>query len=256
MAATAVAQTRLRSNPLSLSVIVPAYNEEATIGVVLERLLSLPLTVDVLVVDDGSSDNTRGAAKAFCDHDARVRLFSHKRNRGKGAAIRTALPHIRGELVVIQDADLETDPRDLLRMVALFDYPTVSVVYGSRWLTKRALSASRFASWALSWITDLLFGSRLTDESTCYKMFRSEVLRSLELNANGFDFCPEVTAKALLAGYSIEEVPISYSPRPRFAGKKIGWLDGIWAIWRLVRCRLAARRTITSDRRERCKIQV
>ncbi len=235
-----------------LSVIIPAYNEAGTIARVLERVLALPgLELDVIVVDDGSTDGTADVAFRRARTDPRLRVLSHDRNRGKGAAIRTALPHAQGEVVVIQDGDLETDPRDILRLLSLFRRREVQVVYGSRWLCAggRRLSASLVAAKVLGLLTRILYGGAVTDVATCYKMFRIEVLHSLDLKVDRFSFCPEVTAKVLLAGHTIHEVPISYSPRTVREGKKIRWRDGINAVWTLLNVRLTGRRSLLGGSR-------
>ncbi|MBI4603027.1 MAG: glycosyltransferase family 2 protein [Planctomycetes bacterium] len=237
---------RATARPGLLTVIVPVYNEAPTAGLLLRRLLSIPEPpLQVIAVDDGSTDGSRAILEAAARNEPRVLLLAHARNLGKGAAIRTALPHVRGEVVAIQDADLECDPRDLARMFELLESPEVDVVYGSRWLPScsrtrlwsRCLS-SYLASRLLSAVTNLLYSSRLTDEPTAYKMFRTEILRGLSLEASGFDFCPEVTAKVLLSGRRIEEVPISYEPRSYRQGKKVTWRDGLRALWVLVKLRL------------------
>lgn len=225
----------------TLTVIVPAFNEERTIGELLRRVLALPIALEVIVVDDGSTDRTGDIAGSIAGTDGRVRIETHSINRGKGAAIRTALPGVRGSMVVIQDADLENDPRDLLTMAARFSDPNVSVVYGSRWLgasLRRRLSSSFLASWILSRLTNHFYGSNITDVPTCYKMFRNEVLRSIKLTSNGFEFCQEFTAKALLAGFKVVEIPIGYYPRTVAAGKKIRWFHALQGAWTLLKCRI------------------
>ncbi|MBI4603595.1 MAG: glycosyltransferase family 2 protein [Planctomycetes bacterium] len=222
--------------------MVPAYNEAGTIAVVLERVLALPgVQLEVIVVDDGSTDRTGDVARVLARRDARVRVLTHPRNRGKGAAIRTALAHASADVAVVQDADLENDPRDPLRLLERLTEDRAPVVYGSRWLSPQ--SARPFSSWvaakALSWLTRLHYGARVTDVPTCYKMFRTRLLRSLALESEGFDFCPEVTAKALLAGHEILEVPISYRPRGRKEGKKVRWRHGLEAVWTLVKVKIA-----------------
>lgn len=230
------------ASALELSIIVPVYNEGDTIAELLRSLLALPYPrLDIVVVDDGSTDDTASTVEAARRADRRIRLLRHESNRGKGAAIRTALPRVHGDVIVIQDGDLENDPRDLMRMVRLFADSDVSVVYGSRWLTRsswRRKISSYCAAAFLSALTNGLYGSRITDEPTCYKMFRAEVRKRMRLEADGFDFCPEVTAKALLAGHSIREVPVSYYPRSRRDGKKISVKDGWAAVRKLVSIRL------------------
>nr|HID13715.1 glycosyltransferase family 2 protein [Anaerolineae bacterium] len=169
-----------------------------------------------------------------------LKIVHHEQNRGKGAAIRTALEHVTGDVVITQDADLEYDPREYPRLLAPFEDPAVQVVYGSRNLRRNPRSSWSFY-WGgrlLSWIANLLYGSHITDEPTGYKVFRADLLRSLDLQSDGFEFCPEVTSKVLRRGIEIHEVPISYRPRAFDEGKKINWRDGLWAIWTLLKYRL------------------
>jgi glycosyltransferase involved in cell wall biosynthesis len=237
------ANAGLSLRPL-LSVVVPVYNEEMAIGDLLRRLLGAgEIPLEILVVDDGSTDRSREIAEGLARQDSRIRLLRHPNNLGKGAAIRTALPHLRGGVVAIQDADLEYDPADLPRLVAAFADPAVEVVYGSRWLGRRRTPqrwSSYLASRLLSALTNVLYGSAITDEPTGYKLFRASVLRGLALECSGFDFCPEVTAKVLLLGCKIHEAPISYAPRTYAQGKKISWWDGVRAAWVLLKLRLRA----------------
>jgi len=166
-------------------------------------------------------------------------VLFHERNRGKGRAIRTALEHVTGDVVVIQDADLEYNPQEFLKMVKLINAGSSDVVYGSRNLDTNPPSGLTFY-WGgkfLTWLTNVLYGGHLTDESTCYKMFRTSVIKSLNLRCERFEFCPEVTAKVLRRGFRIVEVPIKYSPRRKAEGKKIRWLDGLQAMWVLLRYR-------------------
>ncbi len=225
---------------MKLSVIMPVFNEEATISAILERVLAVPLEKEVIVVDDGSSDGTWQALQRYA---ASCTLLRHPRNRGKGAAIRTALPHVTGDIVITQDADLEYDPAEYPRLIQPIVEGRADVVYGSRLLNGGAPTAGllfylggRF----LTWLANLLYGLHITDEPTGYKVFRTEIIRGLNLQSEGFEFCPEVTALVALSGVSITEVPISYRPRSLEQGKKIRWRDGWIAIWTLLRCRLAA----------------
>lgn len=198
--------------------------------------------MEVLVIDDGSSDGTMGEFERFRDCYAGVvplRLI-RKTNGGKGSAIHTGLPHATGEFILIQDADLEYDPRDYPAMLAAAETSRSDVVYGSRNLIRGNARSSLSFYWGgrfLSRLTNLLYGSTLTDEATGYKLIRRNVLEKLNLTCRGFDFCPEVTAKLLRAGYTIREVPIRYRPRSRAEGKKIYWWHGLQAIWILVKHR-------------------
>lgn len=231
----------------SLSALVPAFNEEPTIAEVLERVRALPLTgLEILVVDDGSTDGTAREARRIADLDPRIRVFSHSENSGKGAAVRTALRHARGDVVVVQDADLECDPRDLLTMLARFRDADVHVVYGvrPRWTgNPRGRWLYDLGAALLTAATNVLYGARISDEPTCYKMLRRALLLDLKIESHGFDFCPEVTAKLLLRRQTIHEMPISYNPRRRREGKKIKVVDAISALctllrWRIQRCEL------------------
>jgi dolichol-phosphate mannosyltransferase len=224
---------------VNLSVLIPCFNERETIQEIVRRVRAVPLNIEIIIVDDGSTDGTRAVLETMRDEYCKV-LF-HDRNRGKGRAIRTALPAATGDLVVVQDADLEYDPQDLLRLVEVFKRDGSTVVYGSRNLRGNARSYSTFywGGRVVSWLTTLLYWCHITDEPTCYKMFRTELLKSLDLKCEGFEFCPEVTAKVLRRGHKIVEVPISYLPRNFAEGKKIRWTDGLLAIWLLIRYRFS-----------------
>jgi glycosyltransferase involved in cell wall biosynthesis len=225
-----------------LSIVVPVYNEEGTVGAVIERLLAidLPIAREILVVNDGSTDGTRGVLDALPAQGDRLRIVHATANGGKGLAIRTGFAHAQGTIVAIQDADLELDPAQLGALVQPILAGETSVVYGSRFLHGRAgapwltVAANRF----LTSLTNALYGSDLTDMETCYKVMRTDVARALSLEANRFDIEPEITAELLRRGHRIVELPVRFDPRSRAQGKKIGWRDGLHAIMTLVKLRV------------------
>jgi len=223
-----------------LTIVIPAYNEEKTILETIRRVEAAELGVpkEIVVVDDGSSDGTRRILVGLGDD---CRVVSLPQNRGKGAALRAGFAVASGDYVVVQDADLEYDPAELRSLVAKADEGH-KVVYGSRRLGRGKNPMAGLSYYAggvlLSWLSNLLYGIRITDEPTCYKMFERELLVSIPLKCEGFEFCPEVTAKVAKRGVPIVEVPISYHPRSRAEGKKINWRDGAVAIWTLFKYRI------------------
>ena len=219
--------------------IIPCFNERGTIQAILERVRHVDVPKEVIVVDDGSSDGTREILDHLSERFPDVIILHHQRNRGKGAAVRTGLRCATGEIVIIQDADLEYDPDDYLAVIGPILEGRAEVVYGSRNLRRNRYSYLTFY-WGgrlVTLVANLLYGARLTDEPTCYKAFRRAVIQDLDLESTGFELCPEVTAKVLRRGYAIHEVPISYNARSREAGKKIKARDGILAIWTLIKYR-------------------
>jgi glycosyltransferase involved in cell wall biosynthesis len=224
-----------------LSVIVPVYNERDTVALAVQRARSvdLPLDRELIVVDDGSTDGTSDILPTLSD--SKVRVLFHPTNRGKTAAIRTGLDHATGDLVLIQDADLEYDPDDWSRLLTPVLEGRARVVYGSRFTGRRRnmLFWSTVGNRFLCLVTNVLYGSRLSDVETCYKLFDRRVLQGITLRSERFGFEPEVTAKLLQAGEPIVEVPISYDGRTRQEGKKISWRDGLETLRILVTCRLA-----------------
>jgi glycosyltransferase involved in cell wall biosynthesis len=222
-----------------LSVIVPVYNERNTVVEILRRMraVELPLDREFVVVDDGSDDGTGAVLTQL--GDSTVKILTHPTNRGKGAAIRTALEHVTGDLVLIQDADLEYDPDDWAKLLAPVLKGRAVVVYGSRFTGEH--TNMLFFHWAgnraLSLVTNLLYNTTLSDMETCYKLFDRTVLDGITLKAERFDFEPEVTAKILRQGVRIYEVPISYAGREFHEGKKITWRDGFAAFLTLVKYR-------------------
>jgi glycosyltransferase involved in cell wall biosynthesis len=222
-----------------LSVIVPVYNERNTVVEIIRRMraVDLPIDREFVVVDDGSTDGTRAVLTQL--GDSTVKIVTHPQNRGKGAAIRTALEHVTGDLVLIQDADLEYDPDDWSKLLAPVLKGRAVVVYGSRFTGEHRNML--FLHWAgnrvLSLVTNLLYNTTLSDMETCYKLFDRRVLERITLKSEKFDFEPEVTAKVLRQGIRIYEVPISYAGREFDEGKKITWRDGIAALTALVKYR-------------------
>lgn len=229
---------------MKLSVIVPVYNEEQTIGAVIERIRAVdlgPIEKEIIVANDGSSDGTRRAIdEGPWRDDPAIRVLHSPINLGKGAAVRLGLQHATGDVLLTQDADLELNPEEYGKLLAPIIDNGATVVYGSRFLQKNgAISLrTRAANRTLTMLTNVLFAGRLTDMETGYKVFRREVLEKIRLRCVGFDFEPEITAKLLLAGYKIVEVPIGYSPRRADEGKKIRAVDGLDAVYVLLKCRL------------------
>jgi glycosyltransferase involved in cell wall biosynthesis len=223
-----------------LSVIVPVYNERNTVVEILRRMriVELPLDREFIVVNDGSDDGTDRVLTQL--GDSTVKILSHPENRGKGAAIRTALEHVTGDLVLIQDADLEYDPEDWPRLIAPMLKGRAKVVYGSRITGERRnmLYLHWVGNKVLSLTTNLLYNTTLSDMETCYKLFDREVLRGITVKSDRFDFEPEITAKVLRQGIRIYEVPISYAGREFDEGKKITWKDGFAALFALVKYRV------------------
>jgi glycosyltransferase involved in cell wall biosynthesis len=234
----------LAKKPL-LSVAVPVFNELATLLEIHKRILSVPLDLEILYVDDGSTDGSRKVLmEQIAGTDARVRVVLHDVNQGKGAAIMTAIKHAAGELFIVQDADLEYEPLDYVRLVEVFKQPAVQVVYGSRFLKRRHPENMKLTNWLANRIltitTNVLVpGAGISDEATCYKVFRTQMLKLVPLHARRFDFCPEITMKVLRRGHAIHEVPISYSARTEAQGKKIKWTDAFDAFSALLRYRFS-----------------
>ena len=221
-----------------MSVIVPVFNEHATVAAVIDRLLTIDFPADreIIVVNDGSSDGTREVLGRL-EGTPRLRIVHVEVNRGKGHAIRIGLDQARGDVIAIQDADLELDPAQLGALVEPLLQGEADVVYGSRFLGRRpdAPWLTLVANRTLTSLTNILYGSSITDMETCYKIMRTTVARGLGLTADRFDIEPEITARLLKAGHRIVELPVTFTPRSRAAGKKIGWRDGVRAVEVLVK---------------------
>ena len=224
---------------MKISVIIPIFNEARTINTILDRVLATGLSHEIILVDDGSSDGTRGLLSSL-DGSRGIRVILHEKNRGKGAAVRTGLGEATGDVILIQDADLEYDPRDYPVLLKPIEEGLADVVYGSRFLggPRRAVMFwHMIANKLLTFETNLLYNTILSDMETGYKVFRREVLQDIKLRANRFDFEPEFTAKILKRKACIYEVPISFNPRAYADGKKITLKDAFSAAWALLRYR-------------------
>ncbi len=227
-----------------LSVVIPVYNEVNTIEKVLERVkaVHIPLEKEIIIVDDGSTDGTREKLSEIQRADPSLKIILHERNMGKGAALRTGFQHVTGQIVIIQDADLEYDPSEYPRLLGPILDGRADVVYGSRFLggtTRRVTSFWHYmANKFLTFLSNMLMNLNLTDMETCYKVIRTDVLKRLNLRGNRFEIEPEITAKLARIGCRIYEVPISYSGRDVSEGKKIKWKDGIAAIYYIVKFKL------------------
>jgi dolichol-phosphate mannosyltransferase len=227
---------------------MPVYNEADTLRGIIQQVLALPIDLELIAVDDGSSDGSGDILTEI--RDPRVKVITEERNRGKGWAIRRGLEAATGDAVVIQDADLEYDPQDLVKLFGLFQSGKGAVIYGNRLHQGNPrFSYQRYllGGMMVSFFTNLLYGSRLDDEPTCYKLFDAQLIKSLRLNCTGFEFCPEVTAKVLRLGYDILDVPIQYKPRGFEQGKKIRWMDGIHALWMLLKVRFIPRARLVKE---------
>jgi len=224
-----------------ISIIVPVFNEAGTVRQVIDRLLQIPLPAprEIIVVNDGSTDGTRHVLDGIAPVDGVLSIVHAAANGGKGSAIRIGLARARGTVVAIQDADLELDPVQLADLVLPILNGEAEVVYGSRFLAGRPSGPwlSIAANHSLTWLTNVLFGGRLTDMETCYKIMAAPVARGLRLESNRFDIEPEITAKLLRQRCRIVERPVTFDPRSRASGKKIGWRDGVHAIAVLLKYR-------------------
>ncbi len=228
-----------------LSILIPVYNEARTLRELLAQVDTAPaagLEKELIIVDDGSTDGTREILEGLGGLETPFRVIFHGQNMGKGAAIRTALTYATGDLILIQDADLEYDPQDYEELLGPVLQGRADVVYGSRLRGgKPVRDFSLLYLWGnrfVTLVTNVLYGAALTDMETGYKLFRSDVIKNIQIRANRFDFEPEVTAKILKRGYKLVELPISYYGRPHAEGKKLTWRDGFAALWTLLKYRV------------------
>jgi glycosyltransferase involved in cell wall biosynthesis len=226
---------------MKLSVVIPCYNEKTTIREIVSRVLAEPMEKEVIVVDDGSTDGSREIIER--EIAPRVsRVICHERNLGKGAALSSGFAAVTGDYVIVQDADLEYDPGDYKRLLAPLIEGKADVVYGSRFITGQERRVLYFwhsvGNRFLTFMSNVFTNVNLTDMETCYKAFRAPVLKGLKLKEKGYGFEPEVTARLAKMGCRIYEVGISYSGRTYAEGKKIGWRDGLWALWCIVKYNL------------------
>ncbi|MBS3076863.1 glycosyltransferase family 2 protein [Candidatus Pacearchaeota archaeon] len=225
---------------MRLTIIVPVYNEEKTILEILSRLekTKLPVEKEILIIDDGSTDNSFAKIKEYIKNKKIYGLIK-KENGGKGSAVKLGFKIATGDIITIQDADLEYSPEDYKKLIKPIIEKKAQVVYGSRFLKKHhpLYKIYFLGNKFLTFITKILYHAKITDMETCYKVFRKDIIKNLQIEANHFDIEPEITAKLLKKGIKIKEIPISYSPRTIEEGKKINWKDGLQAIWTLLKYR-------------------
>lgn len=226
---------------MKVSVIIPVFNELSTVEPAVRAVLAVNEADQILIVDDGSTDGTRDLIRRLYSKSRDLRAIFHDRNRGKGGAVRTGIASAEGDAILIQDADMEYDPKDYPKLIEAMRANGVNAVYGSRFLDKKKVTSPfhRSVNALLTGLTNLCFGSQLTDMETCYKLVRTPLLRSLALSSQAFDIEVEITAKLLKRGERILEVPIRYKGRSYHEGKKIGWKDGVHALWSILRHRLS-----------------
>ena len=231
--------TELKKEVL-VSVVIPAYNEEEDLPACLDSLTQQTYSpIEIIVVDDGSTDGTREVLQDEAARDPMMTLVLHDRNRGKGASVRSGIERATGDIVIIQDADLEYDPRDYATLIRPIQEGRVKVVYGSRFLGPRKdmLFWHMLGNMLLTLVTNILYDSTLSDMETCYKVMRADVAKSLNIKSDRWGIDPEITAKVLKRGNRIFEVPISYYGREYYEGKKISWRDGFVVLWTLIKYR-------------------
>ena len=224
---------------MKLSIVMPVYNEKDTIREILAQVRAVGLVSQIVVVEDCSTDGTREALQDEAARDQMITLVMHDRNRGKGASVRSGIERATGDIIIIQDADLEYDPRDYASLIRPIQEGRVKVVYGSRFLGPRKdmLFWHMLGNKLLTLVTNILYDSTLSDMETCYKVMRADVAKSLNIKSDRWGIDPEITAKVLKRGNRIFEVPISYYGREYYEGKKISWRDGFVVLWTLLKYR-------------------
>lgn len=226
-----------------VTIIIPVYNEKSLISTLLKQVIdsdTSPFLKEVIVVDDGSTDGTGDILKEYAQNN-NIKLITHSENLGKASAIKSALKLATGDVILIQDADLEYSPQDYKRLLNPFSDENTKVVYGSRFLLKTWPTNMKAANWlankVFTFLVNLLYKAHITDEGTCYKLFRRDVIKSIDIKSSNFEFCPEVTAKLLRRGLKIIEVPVFYMARDRKGGKKPSIVDGLKVLWAIIKYR-------------------
>lgn len=223
---------------IKLSLVIPIYNEERLLPTVLEHVRKLPYELELILVDDFSVDGTKEILKKEEEKPDTIVLY-HEKNRGKGGALRTGFEKATGDIVIVQDADMEYDPMDIPAVIQPIIDGKCNVAYGSRFSgsVEKMRIPNRVANWLLAMMATVLYGQHITDEATAYKAFRREIIQDIDLKCEGFEFCPEVTAKVLRRGEKIIETPVNFVARDFTEGKKIGWPDFFVAVWTLLKYR-------------------
>ncbi|RAP25808.1 glycosyl transferase [Candidatus Marinamargulisbacteria bacterium SCGC AG-343-D04] len=221
---------------MNLSIIIPCYNEINTLETVIKRVRQYAPNCELIIVDDGSSDGSKECLTRL-QSTYRLILFFHSQNQGKGASLQTGFKHASKDIILIQDADLEYHPKDYAALIYPIQHGDADVIFGSRFLEKSIWPSRHIFKWAnylLTWLSNKFTGLALTDMETCYKVFKRDIIQSIQLKEKGFGIEPEITAKLAKRNLNIKEVPISYVPRDSNSGKKIGFKDGLWAIWCII----------------------
>jgi glycosyltransferase involved in cell wall biosynthesis len=227
----------LKLKSVKLTVIIPVYNEKETLRTIVQRVQAVPIEKEIILVDDDSKDGTRDILKQL--EVEGLKVLYHETNMGKGAALRTGFQQASGDFVIVQDADLEYDPQEYPKLLQPILQGEADVVYGSRFSgqSRNMMSLHRFGNQFLTFMTNLLYGTSITDMETCYKLFKTPLIKSIKIECNRFNFEPEITAKILKRKLKIVEIPISYAGRKSSEGKKITWRDGFSALWALFKYR-------------------